>query len=393
MMLASKMRSLLCVFVCFLVISCCFLFKTDVFALTEDEEEVITGVVRKQSKEVIEEEKRLKTYIPNLVEIAFDSAVYAVIFSPDNKYLITGEKNGAIRVWNVVSNYSMVSALEGHTKEIYGMDISKDGKYLVSGGADQLIKVWDAAENKLVKTIRDYSGTVTALKFSPDNSVLASANLENTIEFWSAEEGGFYYLDKLTGLANSMYSLSFYPTSTYLAAGGKDKMVHIWPLAVEDKVKTLKNHTHLVLDVEFSPKGNFLASGGADNMVYLWELSFKEDKLILEEEPVFSYVHKGWVTKAGFSPEEDYLITGSQYGQLRVWDLYKKKLLRIVSVFSEKPIFDFAFSSDGKYLAVAGQKGLVFVYKWEDIIFPPQNKVIKNSNLLLQDNLPLNVKS
>lgn len=348
------------------------------------EEAVVEGFAHKQSIETIQNEMQLTRQIPPIGEIKLDFPIYGINFSNDGKFLVTADKTGGIRLWDVEKNYSLADTLEGHTKEVYGLDISVDGKYLASGGADQLIKIWDLTTRKLVKTIRDYTGTVSSLAFSPDNSILASANLRNVIEFWAVEDESFQYVTTLTGQKSSIYCLDFYPNGEYLASGGKDKEIRIWPLGVEDKIKILTEHTHLVLDVAFSPKGNFFASGGADNMAYLWKTAIEKGKLQFSKSPFIAYAHRGWVTKVGFSPDERFFLTGSQYGQVHIWDTFNTSLLKIISVFPDEPIFDFSFSMDGKYLAVAGKSGSVSIYDWPAIT-SKSHGVVGNSNLKLKN--------
>lgn len=360
----------------------CVLYVFGTFAQTEEQEEsVVVGIEHKQSPEIIQKEQELRKQSAPLFEMKLDASIYQILYSRDDKFLVTADNNGAIKLWDVKNNYSLDYILEGHTKEIYGLDLSGDGKYLASGGADQLIKIWDIENRKLIKTIQDYKGIVSDLSFSPDSSILASANLQNIIELWGIKKGDFYHVTNLAGHKASVYAVSFYPNGLYLASAGKDKEVRIWPLGVDDEIKILIPHTHIVLNLSFSPKGNFLASGSADNTVNLWRVSSQEGKISLSEQPLFSYVHKGWVLRTVFSIDEKYLITSSQYGELRVWDLSSMQLIKVVSVYPNEPIFDIAFSSNGEYLAVGGKSG-ISVYRWKDII--SDSKTLPQAGLKLE---------
>lgn len=355
----------------FLLIGLSFSMILESFSQDNEEKDaVVMGLVHKQSLASIQEEERILESVPAAAQVILDFPVYGVSYSRDDKFLITADKNGGIRFWDTGNNYSLDGVLEGHTKEIYDLDISDDGKYLASGGKDQLIKIWDISGKKLIKTIRDYMGTISSLKFSPDNSVLASANLQNVIELWAVEGESFHHVTTISGPEASIYCLSFYPDGAYLASGGRDKEIRIWPLGVDDKLGIITDHTHLVLDIAFSPRGKLFASGGADNAAHLWEVSIKDRKIDFGAGPVISYIHKGWVTKVGFSSDERFFLTGSQHGRLHIWDLSQKKLVKIIDVFPNESMFDFAFSYDGKYLAAAGKGGSVNIYNWQDLIYP-----------------------
>jgi len=329
------------------------------------EKPAVLGAVRSQDLAALEEEAGLIVKVEPLKEIKVESPVYGVSFSPDDKLLATADKNGGIRLWNT-KHYSAVFTLEGHAKQVYGIDFSPDGRYLVSGGGDNFIKMWKIDGGKLVKEVST-EGTVSCVKFSSDNTVLATGNLAHEIELWGVEGENFYRAVTLAGCKESIYSLSFHPNDLYLASAGKDKLIRLWPLGVDDNVRILGEHTHVVLDISFSSGGNFLASGGADNVANLWKTFFKQDKLHVPGGPLLSYVHEGWVTRVAFSPDEKFFVTASQKGYLRLWTLPEGKLLKIISVFPDKPIFSLAFSSQGDYLAVGGSGDKVHIYNWPQI--------------------------
>ncbi len=80
-----------------------------------------------------------------------------------------------------------------------------------------------------------------------------------------------------------VYSLSVHPTLPKLATGGQDCKIKVWNLqairsaAVEQSqdpklLSTLSLHNGAVLCVRWSPDGNFLASGSDDTKVVIWTL-------------------------------------------------------------------------------------------------------------------------
>ncbi|MBU1121702.1 MAG: WD40 repeat domain-containing protein [Candidatus Omnitrophota bacterium] len=376
-----KIRKNIFLFVFIGILVSLFFLLSERGVFSQDSGDTVVGAARKQSLDTIMAEAGILRKIPHVGEVTLDFPVLAVAFSPKNdEFLVTADRSGGIKLWETKKRFSLGFTLAGHAKEAYAVAFSSDGKYLASGGADQFIKVWDIASKSLVKTIRAYTGTIDALQFSPDNSILASANLDNLIELWEAKDGGFYHVTSLTGHQGSVYSVSFHPNNKYLVSSGKDKEIRIWPIGTKDTQKILEAHMHIVLDAKFSPKGGFLASGGADNIANLWRLDFKKGKLLLSDEPILYYIHKGWVTRVGFSRDDKFFVTSSQFGDLRIWDLSTMKLIKLIPVFSSQPIFDFAFSNNGKYLAVAGKEGKVFIYNWRDLISESGVEAVQEAN-------------
>ena len=65
-----------------------------------------------------------------------------LMFSPDNKTLVNGDKNGKIQLWDIPTG-EKIKTLKGHTQPVETLLFSPDGKILVSTGQDGTILVWD----------------------------------------------------------------------------------------------------------------------------------------------------------------------------------------------------------------------------------------------------------
>ena len=63
------------------------------------------------------------------------SGVVSVVFSPDNKRVVSGGSEERV-VWQVCT-------LAGHSDSVTCVPFSPDGKRIVSGSEDKLVKIWD----------------------------------------------------------------------------------------------------------------------------------------------------------------------------------------------------------------------------------------------------------
>jgi WD40 repeat protein len=70
------------------------------------------------------------------------SDVLAAAFSPDGTRIVTGTRNGGIRVWDA-NSYDELVQLRGHTSYVYSLEFSPDGESLVSGSGDGDVRIWD----------------------------------------------------------------------------------------------------------------------------------------------------------------------------------------------------------------------------------------------------------
>lgn len=66
----------------------------------------------------------------------------------------------------------------------------------------------------------------------------------------------------LKGHTNSVNSLAFTPTGTYLASSSNDLSIKLWDFTTYACVRTLRGHDHTISAVRFIPAQGIIASGG-----------------------------------------------------------------------------------------------------------------------------------
>ncbi|KAM9226080.1 WD repeat-containing protein 62 isoform 5-T5 [Dugong dugon] len=112
----------------------------------------------------------------------------ALAFSPDGKYIVTGE-NGhrpAVRIWDV-DEKSQVAEMLGHKYGVACVAFSPDMKHVVSMGYqhDMVLSVWDWKKDIVVASNK-VSCRVMALSFSEDNSYFVTVGNRH-VRFWFLE--------------------------------------------------------------------------------------------------------------------------------------------------------------------------------------------------------------
>nr|XP_033807792.1 mitogen-activated protein kinase-binding protein 1 isoform X2 [Geotrypetes seraphini] len=115
--------------------------------------------------------------------------ITALAFSPDGKYLVTGECGHmpAVRVWDVAER-AQVAELQEHKYGIACVAFSPSAKYIISVGYqhDMIVNVW-AWKKNVVVAANKVSSKVTAVSFSEDCSYFVTAGNRH-IKFWYLDE-------------------------------------------------------------------------------------------------------------------------------------------------------------------------------------------------------------
>ncbi len=115
-------------------------------------------------------------------------------------------------------------------------------------------------------TLTGHTDNVTALAFSPTQTLLASADNDGKIILWGLATGKIQKTLKVDKppqmIKEPVNALAFSPDGQTLAAGMADKTVVVWDVQTGTVRRTITGHPEAIKTVAFSPSGNRLVSGG-----------------------------------------------------------------------------------------------------------------------------------
>src|SRR5262245_43042388 len=152
------------------------------------------------------------------------------------------------------------------------ISFSTDGNVLATAGDDKTVRLWDAATGKPLHTLKSHTLRVGALAFSPDGKLLASAGAEDTrpgaseLKLWDAKSGKvlheiFEKEHRSDGdAAPPVPFLAFSPDGALLVFPGKSRTLCLWDVKVQKEKWSLKIGL-VPSTAAFSPDGKFLAMG------------------------------------------------------------------------------------------------------------------------------------
>jgi WD40 repeat protein len=182
--------------------------------------------------------------------------VQTVSFSAGGEFLASGSRDKTVRLWDWQASKSICTLADhedwvrstvfapnsfvGHTPSSpIAIQTPPNpplvrggvgaGLILASGSRDGTAKLWRVdgeGQGTLLRSMKDNSGDVLCLAFSPDGKVLASGSRDGTIYLWDAEGGAL--LEILTGQGEEVLSVAFSGDGNSLASGGGDRTVKIW---------------------------------------------------------------------------------------------------------------------------------------------------------------------
>ncbi len=197
-----------------------------------------------------------------------------VIFTPDEKSVISAEENYLVYWPNAVSGLISKFGMYGHTATVTSVAMSKDMKTIISGSYDSTVKIWDAENRSLIRSINAHNGNVLDVEVNPVLEQFASCGNDSLIKIWDLNS--FDLMKTLKKDMRTVNSISYHSTGKYIACGGDNNKIYIWDLKSDSVLISLEGHESTVNSVEFSSSGDDLISGSSDGKVIIWRNVFSK---------------------------------------------------------------------------------------------------------------------
>jgi WD40 repeat protein len=185
--------------------------------------------------------------------------VLLVAFTPDGRELVTASQDGAIRLWDVDLGESL-RVIYPPVWSLTAAALAPDGKAVaVAGTADgKLVIGLVNLETDKVTLLRGHRRWLSALTFSKDGKLLASASKEDNVHVWDVEKGT--HEKELAKPATHAVDIAFGPDNEHVLVADLGGAARILTLA-DGTSEVVKGHEKDVRSVAWSVDGH-IATGG-----------------------------------------------------------------------------------------------------------------------------------
>lgn len=298
--------------------------------------------------------------------------VSSIDVHPTEPWIMTTNHVGILRVWNYHTMTTLNSFDIVTYEPVRAAKFVAREKWVIAGDENGCIHVYDYDQNEHVESLDAHDSCITTLVVHPTQPFILSLSDDDDkplIKLWSWDKG-WECTREFQGHDNKVTQVTFNPKEgDSFASASFDGTIKIWSISSHDpsNIITLKlEHTlpdfrglpyirESLLCVDYFTRRNqqHLIVGCKDRTAQIWKLGKNGcfDKL---------EGHADHVSAVNLHPELPLLITGSLDGTIRVWNSTTYKLENIIG-FNLGAVYAFGCIKDSRRIIVGCHDGIAMV--------------------------------
>ncbi|KAG3022203.1 hypothetical protein PC120_g8260 [Phytophthora cactorum] len=335
-------------------------------------------------------------------------AIYGVDAHPTLQLFATAGGDNTVKVWSLqtpleegIATFELLATLANHQQAVNCVRWAGHGRYLASGSDDQLVLLYElqagapapvpfgsnARPNKQnwvrCSTLERHTMDVADVAWSPDDRMLATCSIDNTILIWDVGVGTLSEvmtqpLQTLTGHNGWVKGVAWDPVGKYLSSAGEDKTVRMWKVAdwqqsdvVTEPFEGCASTSHF-RRLSWSPDGSVLCATHAfsskKNIASLLNRgSWTNDLKFVGHQGVVTSARfnpKLLVTKA--DPEKEFACcaVGGEDATVSIWLAHLARPLAVIKDCFDSSVTDLTWSSSQSLLLACSLDGSICCFQF-----------------------------
>ncbi|NXX80011.1 CDC20 protein, partial [Urocolius indicus] len=223
-------------------------------------------------------------YIPSMPDRILDAPeirndYYLNLIDWSSQNFLAVALQNFVYLWSYTSG-EIIQLLQMENSNDYISSVSwiKEGNYLAVGTSNAEVQLWDVQQQKCLRNMTSHAARVGSLSWN--SHILSSGARTGHIHHHDVRVAQ-HHVATLAGHTQEVCGLKWSLDGRYLASGGNDNLVNIWPCTQGDSgnfapVQTFTQHQGAVKAVAWCPwQSNVLATGGgtSDRYIRIWSVS------------------------------------------------------------------------------------------------------------------------
>ncbi|XP_028283650.1 cell division cycle protein 20 homolog [Parambassis ranga] len=314
---------------------------------------------------------------------------YLNLFDWSSQNLLAVALNNNVYLWNATQgDIIFLMKLECEEDYVCSLNWTKDGSYLAIGTSDCKVQLWDVENQKRLRSMASHTGRVSSLSWN--EHILSSGSRSGHIHHHDVRMAE-HHISTLTTHSQEVCGLRWSPDGRYLASGGNDNLVCLWPRVQEGSVSNENqfvrcwgDHQGAVKALAWCPwQSNILASGGgtSDRHIRIWNVN--------SGSCISSLDTQSQISSLVFAPNYKELVSAHGYAHNNVVIWKYPALTKVAELNShEDRVLNLTLSPDNSTIAtVAGDESIRLWKSFEVDPIKKKSRMVKPTSSVIHQSI------
>ena len=333
-----------------------------------------------------------------------EGCIFSMSFNDTGNLMASSNHYHTIEIWDMKQR-KIKEIISSHSEIVTGVEFfhkKEDNEYFLSCSLDKTIKLWKNYKN--IHTFLEHSDWVRCISIREDNQQFLSGCVSSVVKLWDIPTqrviGSIINENSDPTSLTTVNSLNFMNNNPNLfIIGLRSGEVKIFDCRIQNKndnyiknvgiVQSFKAHQKKLNTAKLNKSDKYILTSGRDSLLRLWDIRKLPKENEINQKYIYEYnKHKcvGYNIECNFYLNENYIITGSEDGNIYIYDIlnnknyYKlKTLLKCINLIKQIP--------NTNYIAFTGLEDIsIFIWNAHKNIIKFYEKYC-NKNNKNEDNL------
>ncbi|KAI9140748.1 WD40-repeat-containing domain protein [Paraphysoderma sedebokerense] len=239
-----------------------------------------------------------------------------------------------------------------HKGLVRAANFSDDGSWVVTGNSDGRLRVFDVhkmyqkggtmdgKDDAFVKIMSDHTMPIRDVVFHPSNLIVASCSDDKHIRFFDVTKEATRKSFRFITDSHAVKSISFHPAGNFILAGTDHEILRMYDVHTFKcfTTSTRDAHTEAIKQVRFAPDAKVFASASDDGTIKIWDaINGTIVNTISSPHPLIPGAGKlSIVSSIQFSKNSKYLLSAGRDSIVKIWDWSSGQVVKSYEGASQK---------------------------------------------------------